>query len=304
MTRLAILTDIHANLPALQAVMDDMQAFAPDQVIVAGDVINGGGFEAEVLDIISRKGWAVLRGNHESIMLEYRTPHHDPTLEVVAHYLVEAVGRWYATIACWPDELRLAFYDAPPVRVLHGMPHDNACAITHLTDISTASAWLAPITESLVIGGHFHIPVNRHIGGWHYLNPGPVGNPYDGIREARYLWLEAVDGAWVPTFRRVPYDLTPIIERYQVAGLGRRLGARAEMTLLQLMTARPLAYAYYTWNGRRWPSGPYRPALVDAFLDSGEIWDFLGPPTQVNRETFAPPTTAMRRLVRSLMLDQ
>ena len=61
MTRLAVLADIHGNLTALQAVMDDMAQFDVDQVVVAGDSINWGPFSREVLEIITARNWAIVR---------------------------------------------------------------------------------------------------------------------------------------------------------------------------------------------------------------------------------------------------
>src|SRR5690242_4951955 len=74
MTRLAILSDIHGNLPALEAVIQDLDQFQVDHVIVAGDVINWGPFSAQVVERVVREGWAVIRGNNEFYLLDYNTP--------------------------------------------------------------------------------------------------------------------------------------------------------------------------------------------------------------------------------------
>ncbi len=67
MTRLAFLADIHANLPALEAVLEDMKQFHFDQVIVVGDSISVGTFSVEVLAIIQQHHWAVIREIMSSI---------------------------------------------------------------------------------------------------------------------------------------------------------------------------------------------------------------------------------------------
>lgn len=74
MTRLAVLADIHGNLPALEAVIEDMAQFAVDHVVVAGDSINVGPFSREVLEVISARNWAVIRGNNGYYVTEYQTP--------------------------------------------------------------------------------------------------------------------------------------------------------------------------------------------------------------------------------------
>ena len=74
MTRLAILADIHGNLPALAAVRADLATQAVDRVIVAGDLINWGPCSAQVVEQVVADGWDVVRGNHELILLDYGTP--------------------------------------------------------------------------------------------------------------------------------------------------------------------------------------------------------------------------------------
>jgi hypothetical protein len=72
--KLAILADIHGNLPALEAVISALERIQPDYVIVNGDLINGTPFSVEVVDCIRSLDWVVLRGNHEFYLLDLGTP--------------------------------------------------------------------------------------------------------------------------------------------------------------------------------------------------------------------------------------
>jgi len=72
--KLAILADIHGNLPALNAVMRELERLQPDHVVVNGDLINGVPFSAEVIDRIRAFDWTVVRGNHEFYLLNLGTP--------------------------------------------------------------------------------------------------------------------------------------------------------------------------------------------------------------------------------------
>jgi len=67
MTKLTILSDIHANLPALEAVIEDLSQFKVDYVIVAGDVINLGPFTQQTVQRVIESKWAVIRGNLEAL---------------------------------------------------------------------------------------------------------------------------------------------------------------------------------------------------------------------------------------------
>jgi predicted phosphodiesterase len=125
MTRLAILADIHGNLPALEAVLQDLSQFKMDHVIVAGDVINWGPFSAQVMERVTREGWAVIRGNNEFYVLDYNTPRAPSEWEeysLLPWLHRQLNGHWRNVIAAWPDALSLRFPDAPPLRVVHGSP--------------------------------------------------------------------------------------------------------------------------------------------------------------------------------------
>ncbi|MBI5842337.1 MAG: metallophosphoesterase [Chloroflexi bacterium] len=130
MTTLAILSDIHGNLPALEAVLSDLKNCDVDQVIVAGDVINFGPFSRKTAEIVIEKGWPVIRGNNEFFLLDYKTPRASaewddsiqfaPTAWLDQQFDQELKSR----IACWPDTINLRFKDAPPIQVFHGTPND------------------------------------------------------------------------------------------------------------------------------------------------------------------------------------
>ena len=127
MTRLAVLADIHGNLPALQAVIKDMAQFAVDQVVVAGDSVNWGPFSREVMEVVSAGGWAAICGNNELYALDFETPRMPPHWSsfTLPPILREQLGAdWLNAIACLPDELCLRFLDAPALRVFHGVPGD------------------------------------------------------------------------------------------------------------------------------------------------------------------------------------
>jgi protein phosphatase len=73
-TRIALLSDIHGNLPALERVIKDMRQFAPDHVVVAGDMVNWGSFSAEVMQIIHENRWTMIRGNNEYYCINPSVP--------------------------------------------------------------------------------------------------------------------------------------------------------------------------------------------------------------------------------------
>jgi predicted phosphodiesterase len=96
--RLALLADIHGNLPALEAVMAELERLQPDQVVVDGDLINAVPFSAQVIDCVRQQRWTVVRGNHEFYYLDFGTERAIPGCEDAdrwgqLHWLLEHVRR-------------------------------------------------------------------------------------------------------------------------------------------------------------------------------------------------------------------
>jgi hypothetical protein len=171
MTRLAVLADLHGNLPALEAVLRGLAQFTVDHVIVAGDVVNWGPFSAQVLEHVTREGWAVVRGNNEFYLLDYDTPRapaawRDYAMLPWLHR--QLTGRWRSLIAAWLDSLSLRFSDAPPIRVVHGSPRSAWEPIYPVSTPAEVGAMPDGIEETTVIAAHTRLPMDRRVNGWGY----------------------------------------------------------------------------------------------------------------------------------------
>src|SRR3954468_24520311 len=125
MTRLAVLADIHSNLPALEAVLDDLKQFTVDRIIVAGDVVNWGAFSRQVMERLADLDCAFIRGNNELYLTDWQTPRMPKSWEIFTlppYTLAQLGNRWMNVISTWPDSLSLRFRDAPAIQVVHGSP--------------------------------------------------------------------------------------------------------------------------------------------------------------------------------------
>ena len=256
MTRLAILADIHGNLPALEAVLADLAPFHVDQIIVAGDAINWGPFSAGVMERLMAGGWAAVRGNNEYYLLDYETPRAPAEWADRAQWPLlpwlkrQLAGRAQAAIAAWPDSLSLRYPDAPPVRVAHGTPRSHSEPLYPAPQTSDAEAaeMLAGVEEPVVVTGHTHIPLERTVGSWRVLNPGSVGNPLDGRHCARDLLLEAVAGAWRAEFRAVAIDPAPVLREFERKGFLEECGVIGRLVYDEFVTARLALHPFIRWH--------------------------------------------------------
>jgi predicted phosphodiesterase len=291
MTRLAILSDINGNLPALEAVMTDMQEFEVDQVIVAGDVINFGPFSRQTAELVIEKGWPVIRGNNEYFLIDYNTPRapaewHDPVQFAPIAWLnrqFDADARLKMQIAAWPDSLNLRYEDAPPIHVFHGTPNDPWDSIYWTLTDEEIEKLLAPVQADYVICGHTHLPLDRESGRWHIFNPGSVGVPLDGVFSASYMILEGNEKGWKPTFRRVPFDYEAIFQEFETSGYNDQAGPIGRLTVEIYKRARPVL-GFLRWREKHKPGSLLTDELVEEYLANANWAEFAHRAYHINME--------------------
>jgi putative phosphoesterase len=210
--RIAAIYDVHGNLPALEAVIEEARREKIDQIVIGGDVLPGP-MPRETLAFLRGLDVPVrfLRGNGEAAVLAERAGA-DPGIPEQAR---EAV-RWVAeqldpgherSLAGWPPTLRLEISGIGEVLFCHATPRSDTELFTRLTPEDR----LLPIFEGLgvplVVCGHTHMPFDRKIGGVQVVNAGSVGMPF-GKPGADWLLL----GPEIE-LRHTEYDLNGAAER-------------------------------------------------------------------------------------------
>lgn len=258
MRRIALYSDIHGNLAALEAVLADIEAQGVSERYCLGDLVGYGPRPVEVVERIRDLGDPVTQGNYDRAISE-----HDATPE--SRYespqeTLDGAESYAYTVSCLCAEHvdflgRLAtaiVLDVDGVRIL--MCHGSPRRVTEIVDADTPAASLcAHIQEAgvdVVCCGHVHVPFHRCVptgnGVLHWVNAGAVGRPRDG--DPRPAWVELVVGAheevlaaapmdiacrragygesWISTItHRVAYDVEPVIHDMVVAGLPSTLAA-------------------------------------------------------------------------------
>ena len=289
LTKLAILSDIHGNLPALEAVMADLRNFNVDQVIVAGDVINFGPFSNQTARIVIEKNWPAIRGNNEYFLIDYNTPRapaewSDPLQFAPIAWLNRQFDQELKTkIATWPDALNLRFSDTPPLQVFHGTPQNPWDSIYGTLTDGEIEKLLSGVEANFVVCGHTHLPMDRQTGKWHVFNPGSVGVPVDGIFSASYMILDGNEDSWKPTFRRVPFDYEAVFQEFEASGYNKEAGPIGRLTVEMYRRARPLL-GFLPWHEKHRPGSLLTFELVDEFLASANWWEFAHRAYLINME--------------------
>jgi len=257
LTRIAVFSDIHGNMTAFDAVLRDLESFstshAIDQVVVAGDVVNWGPDNIEVMERIVREGWAVIRGNQELYILDQDTPR---SPESWANY---TIARWTRAqlgeqrvkqLALWPDTLCLRFRDARSVRVVHGSPRSHFEGLYRSISDEKIAEILNNTEEETIICGHTHLPMDHISGKWHIFNCGTVGMPLNGLQESSYWILEGDWSGWRGTLRRVPLDYEPPVQALQQLGFVEECGVTAALVLEEYRHSRLYVHPFNQWRAR------------------------------------------------------
>jgi putative phosphoesterase len=203
-TRIAVLCDIHGNLPALEAVVPELSV---DLVVLGGDIASGP-FPAETLALLRALPVPVrwVRGNADRVLDLEGVPEPNRSARL---WVAERLG-----------EEDVAFLRGLPtdvvvdgIRFCHGAPGSDTETITRLTPDERLRSLLAGVEERVVVCGHTHVQFDRTVDGVRVLNAGSVGAPYEA--EPAAYWLELTPE---PRFRRTEYDVGAGVERIRATG--------------------------------------------------------------------------------------
>lgn len=234
--RIAVLSDIHSNLTALDAVL--AQAGQVDAVWQLGDVVGYGSEPDAVVDRLSTIGATGVRGNHDAAALggdeiEWFNPDARAAMEWTRTAISESTRAWL-------DALPQRRVDGE-FTLVHGSPRDPLWE--YVTSAALARAGLSAISTEHGLHGHTHVPIaftqvdgrmrtlapragnTVALGeGRTLLNPGSVGQPRDGDPRASYMIIDT--DAATATWGRAAYDIDAVAKRILAAGLPPRSADR------------------------------------------------------------------------------
>lgn len=285
--KVAVLSDIHGNLPALRAVMAHVDAWSPDAVIVGGDIINRGPLSGECLDLIVNRqmadGWHLLRGNHEEFVLDCGDPDQPlsgPIYEMkqFAHFALEQVSHKVGLLRTLPDIYECPAPDSQILRIAHASMRSNRDGIYPMTGDDEIRRQIAP-APAVFVTGHTHRALVRRVDETLVVNVGSVGSSFDGDRRAGYGQFTWREDQWAAEIVRLDYDYDQLEKDYVSSGFLHEGGSLAQLMLVELRKAHGLIH--------RWAS-QYEDAVIRGHLTLEEsvrlilceddVRPFTGPP--------------------------
>ncbi len=243
--QIAVLSDIHGNLPALEAVAADLERLDPDLVFVAGDFQNRGPNPREVTQFVAESGWTLLRGNHEDYVI--RQSHASPTEQNADYYYNWLPARWTAdltsdfveSIRQLPIATTLIGPDQGSITIAHGSPRSNNEGFFPTTTEAQAKEMIGNDPPGLLCVGHSHLPFVRQINATLLVNVGAVGFPFDGDRRASFGLVTWDRGRWKVEIRRIEYAVERVIEEFAKVNFYEGVGPLSYLIRRELESARP-----------------------------------------------------------------
>jgi predicted phosphodiesterase len=225
--RIAILSDIHGNRTAFEAVLADLRQTAPDLILHGGDLADSGASPVEIVDRIRDLGWQGVVGNTDEMLFRPESLEEFTSQSSAPPSLWVAIRQMAAATRAMLGEERIAWLRGlarvqieAPVALVHASPESLWRAPTpEATDAELESIY-GPLGQLIAVYAHIHRPYIRTVTSPQarerlIANTGSVSLSYDGDRRASYLLLDGSS----PTIRRVEYDLEKELKALSFCGL-------------------------------------------------------------------------------------
>ncbi len=212
--RIAVISDIHGNLTALEAVLKDIKERGVDKVINLGDLVFRGPYPSEVLAALQDLQAPTLRGNTEDWLFAdwSKAPADDFRPGVAAWTLEQLHPDEKVYLRDLPFSLRLEL-DDNRFLLVHASTRDNNKGFLADTSEEDLLELLGPPDHDALVAGHVHRQFLRRGAGRLLINPGSVGLPFDGDPRAAYCILDSAPGRLDVQLLRVTYDIPYAVNR-------------------------------------------------------------------------------------------
>lgn len=252
--RIAVLSDIHGNFTAFQAVTKDIKKKGIDKVIIAGDNIVDCTEPNEVLNNIKSMKAYVIKGNREQYILDYHNgkknewkDHKQMGIAIWTHNELTAENINY--IEKLPEQLSISLAQMDDIRVVHGSPSNMSEELFPDKDIERLKKAISGIKESVLICGHTHESWSKKIDNKLVVNPGSVGVPFNEFKAAEYAILTWEDHRWIASHHKVKYNMKDLEQLFKKSEIMKECRAWSKLTLKSIEEGRNVTmdfiqYAY------------------------------------------------------------
>lgn len=235
--RLAVLGDIHGNLPALEAVIDHAERSRIDGFVVIGDVVIGAPDSLACWERVKALKCPVLRGNHELYVATFddEPAWHTPQFAPIAWGAAQLGKDVRRELGALPFSLSLP--EAPELLFVHASLRSDRDNIGIFTAETELGAMFPALKGRYVVRGHDHVAAVRSWKTHQLITNGSVGIPLNSVTEAQYMILEKRQEGWQPSFYSAPYDVNETLRQFDKTGYLAEAGPIAHLFYREIATA-------------------------------------------------------------------
>lgn len=224
--RIALISDIHGNDTALEAVLDDIRAQGADSIICLGDAATLGPQPGEVLERLKSLECRLVMGNHDAALLE---PEKAADFKIAAHLtsslqwcLDKLTSDDFEFLRAFEPNLKISLGNDEAMLCYHGSPASNITNIFAETPLTNLDRLFAGYSATIMAGGHTHLQMLRYYNGRIVVNPGSAGNvfltPLTNSSQptllpwAEYAIIDHQSGRTTVELKRVPFDVARLLQ--------------------------------------------------------------------------------------------
>lgn len=217
--KIAVISDIHGNLMALESVLDDIDERDVDEVICLGDLVGYLPFANEVVELLREEDMLFVLGNHDQKVISadklskadfMQMTQEDLMAGASVNYMRYILRKENREFLEWCPEQVTMKAEGLKLLCVHGSPSSISEYLYEETEKLTALS--KTLEEDILLCGHTHIPYHATINGKHFINPGSVGKPKDGDNRATYMVIDIEDGKVTTQVVKLAYDIETLTE--------------------------------------------------------------------------------------------
>jgi predicted phosphodiesterase len=231
MTRIVVLSDVHGNVVALEAVRKAIRSEKPDMVAIAGDLALNGPDPAATVDLLRQMeedGAAIVSGNTDIAVADFDYSAAFPWMSDGVPEAFQAATEWahdalgderLAWLRRLPSERRLRADDGTMILVCHASPGSQTAGFDQALDPSVVTERLSRTDARVIACGHTHLPEVRDLGWKLIVNDGSAGYIFDGEPTASWARIDFADGEIRAEILRTEFDVLAVANAITARGL-------------------------------------------------------------------------------------
>jgi len=231
MTRLVVISDVHGNVVALEAVRKALRSEKPDLVAIAGDLALNGPDPAAAIDLLRQMesdGAAIISGNTDIAVADFDYTAAFPWMTEGVSEAIHAAAEWahdalgderVAWLRRLPAERRLRADDGTMILVCHASPGSQTSGFDQVLDPNIVTERLSRTDARVIACGHTHLPEVRDLGWKLIVNSGSAGYVFDGDPTASWARIDIADGDIQADIHRTEFDALAVANAISARGL-------------------------------------------------------------------------------------